>query len=242
MTMTDIEADDKNLHARKLLHKVDSVDLEKCWPVRGRLDKDGYAYIQIQGVSWRAHRLAHVLWNGPIPEGLVVDHRCWVRNCVNPRHLRVLTVDENLAWDARKVYLGPAKPPKTKIAAALRNQAGECRKGHNLAEVGLVTKNGRNGKPTCRMCQMVTQAKHREANGLPAVLTGRINGKRDPNLPKSGVKGISWNSKAGKWFVAVYFLGKNHYSGTHAELSDAVTALKELHERLGYPEEKRIYV
>lgn len=236
-----IDVEDKELHAKRLLKKVDSGNVDKCWLVQGSLDKDGYAYIQVQGVSWRAHRLAHVVWNGPIPKGLVVDHRCWVRNCINPRHLRALTQEENIAWDARKVRLGPPKPSQTQIATALRKRAGVCRSGHVIAEVGTVSKGGPSGRQSCRMCQMVTQTKHRAANGLSAVLTGRINGKREPDIPKSGIKGISWVSQAKRWGVAVYFQGKNHYNGRHVELTGAIAALRELHEQLGYPEDKRNY-
>lgn len=232
---------DKELHESRIMNKLSETDTEKCWLMSGGLDKDGYSYLTVRGTSWRAHRLAHILWIGPIPEGYVVDHRCWSRHCVNPKHLRLLTAAENCGWDARKVYLGPPKPKKTQLESAMRKKLGICRKGHVLSEVGTITKNGPNKKPTCRMCQMITQTNHREANGLSAVLTGRINGKRDPDLPKSGIKGISWSTQANRWNVAVYHNGKNHYNGQNADLTLAIEQLKELHERIDYPENKRIY-
>lgn len=41
------------------------------------------------------HRYAWERVNGPIPEGLTIDHLCRVRNCVNPDHLEVVTREEN---------------------------------------------------------------------------------------------------------------------------------------------------
>lgn len=43
-----------------------------------------------------AHRLAYELANGPIPEGMVVDHLCRNRACVNASHLEIVTNEENL--------------------------------------------------------------------------------------------------------------------------------------------------
>lgn len=42
-----------------------------------------------------AHRLAWMSMHGPIPDGMVVRHKCDVPNCVNPDHLELGTVGDN---------------------------------------------------------------------------------------------------------------------------------------------------
>jgi hypothetical protein len=43
-----------------------------------------------------AHRWAYEHFVGPIPEGLEIDHGCFVHACVNPGHLEPVTHQENV--------------------------------------------------------------------------------------------------------------------------------------------------
>ena len=52
--------------------------------------------MSVGGRSLGAHRIAWELRNGPVPDGMVVDHLCRVRRCVNAAHLRVVTQKENV--------------------------------------------------------------------------------------------------------------------------------------------------
>ena len=64
------------------------------------LDKSGYGSMAVMHEGkqqrYRAHRIAYAMLVGPIPEGLVIDHLCRVRNCVNPSHMEPVTHAENI--------------------------------------------------------------------------------------------------------------------------------------------------
>jgi hypothetical protein len=67
-----------------------------CWLWTRARNKGGYGQLMFEGVRNRgAHRVAYELANGPIPEGLLVCHRCDVKNCVNPAHLFLGSVTDN---------------------------------------------------------------------------------------------------------------------------------------------------
>lgn len=108
-------------------------DHNGCWRWQGRHDSHGYGSLRIAGKEIRAHRFAYELVVGPFPEGLVTDHLCRVRDCVNPDHLEAVTNVENI----RRGDAGKALKPHT-----------YCHKGHLLAETGVPVKNGR----LCRVC------------------------------------------------------------------------------------------
>lgn len=71
------------------------------------------------------HRAAWTAANGPIPEGMTVDHICRVRTCQRIDHLRLLTMQENAADNGQvRTGLPTGKP---------------CRNGH----AKLMTPSGR---------------------------------------------------------------------------------------------------
>ena len=57
----------------------------------------GYGSLNVGGKIKRVSRLAYELEHGPIPDGMLVDHRCGVRSCINPDHLRLATPSQNAA-------------------------------------------------------------------------------------------------------------------------------------------------
>lgn len=71
-----------------------------CWEWQGPLDRDGYGTFYFRRRNRRAHRVGYFLRNGPIPEGLVVNHTCRNRACVNPQHLQLIDVTENAMKDS----------------------------------------------------------------------------------------------------------------------------------------------
>lgn len=56
-----------------------------------------------RGKTTLAHRVAWTLHRGEIPDGMCVLHKCDVRDCVNPEHLFLGTVHDNIRdMDAKK--------------------------------------------------------------------------------------------------------------------------------------------
>jgi hypothetical protein len=50
----------------------------------------------IKGRLWPAHRVAYFIANGQLNPALHVDHTCVNPHCVNPSHLRQVTVAVNI--------------------------------------------------------------------------------------------------------------------------------------------------
>jgi hypothetical protein len=74
-----------------------------------------------------------------LPESVVLDHLCGERACVRPSHLQPVTQVENI------------RRGRGKVGEAMRaREVGECRNGHDLAEVGTYA-NG-TSTPKCRAC------------------------------------------------------------------------------------------
>ena len=60
------------------------------------IGKSGYGQISVGGRKIPAHRFAWERERGPIPDGMVIDHICWERSCVNVEHLRLATPAQNM--------------------------------------------------------------------------------------------------------------------------------------------------
>ncbi len=96
---------------------------------RGR---DGYGRYSVGGQMVLAHRVAYEEVVGPIPDGLVSDHLCRNRGCVNPDHIEPVTHRENvLRGFAPRVVL---------------HRAGHCQRGHT--NIAIHT----SGRRICRTC------------------------------------------------------------------------------------------
>lgn len=70
--------------------RVMPIPMAGCWIWTGSDDgRVGYGKVRVKGKLWYAHRFSWALTNGPIPEGVQVNHQCDVYECVNPDHLDI---------------------------------------------------------------------------------------------------------------------------------------------------------
>lgn len=118
--------------------------VENCWEWLGVTNSKGYARFQERGRNSGVARWAYEHFRGPIPDGLVIDHLCRNRRCVNPAHLEVVTVTENTLRG---------------VGFAASNAAKEtCVHGHPLSGSNLLPReDGRR----CRACRIETDRKRR---------------------------------------------------------------------------------
>jgi len=112
-----------------------------CWLWVGSIDKNtGYGHLgKNEYSSALAHRASYECFRGPIPVGLVIDHKCRVKSCVNPDHLEPVTHYENNVRGG--VYDAAAKEKKSRT---------HCRKGHLYEPSNLVP--SKSGTRVCRIC------------------------------------------------------------------------------------------
>lgn len=118
-----------------------------CWVWIGTITEQGYGHLWNRnaldaGLSRLAHRLAYHEFQGPIPDGMELDHTChdpatcWDgteclhRRCVNPAHMAVVT--------------GPVNSLRTNHTAKTH-----CKHGHEYTPDNTYLNHGRRGCRTC---------------------------------------------------------------------------------------------
>ncbi len=141
------------------------VTAEGCWQWQHRVDDDGYGRSAFRRSTWLAHRMAWTVFNGEIPSGMVLNHCCRNRRCVNPLHLMVLTRLENTM-----IGLSPPACNARKVS---------CEHGHAFDEQNTYRHKGRR---SCRACNAIAAAKYKarsrskrgscQHSAHPALFTG----------------------------------------------------------------------
>lgn len=71
------------------------VSPDGCWLWTGAINVDGYGKFAVKRVARLAHKVSYQLYIGDVPNGMVLDHLCRKRSCVNPKHLEPVTHTEN---------------------------------------------------------------------------------------------------------------------------------------------------
>lgn len=137
--------------------KVNKTDT--CWLWIAGATKQGYGYFSpATGQRALAHRWSYEELVGPIPDGLVIDHLCRVRRCVNPAHLEAVTQQENVARGAS--------------AELLNGTRTSCVNGHEYTDENTYRPASRPGNINCRECHRIRQrAYHHKKTAAKAQVT-----------------------------------------------------------------------
>lgn len=127
---------------QRIISKIDFEGSGGCWLWVAAKNHLGYASVYWKGATAVAHRLIYRELAGEIPAGLVLDHLCRVRHCVNPDHLEPVTQQENVVRGA--------SANKTKT---------HCPQGHEYTKENTWV--SKTGSRFCRACSRLSQLRLR---------------------------------------------------------------------------------
>lgn len=109
-------------------------DEKQCWEWTANKNNKGYGMFRPGGTANKilAHRFSYEINVGPVPKGKVVCHKCDNPSCVNPNHLFVGTMKENLHDMIRKgrSYHPPMSGTKNGNAILKEKDISEIRALH----------------------------------------------------------------------------------------------------------------
>jgi hypothetical protein len=108
----------------KLLNNIEMITESGCWVWTGAVSVHGYGVVKIDKKDQRTHRVFYEMLVGKIPDGLVIDHLCRVRCCVNPAHLEPVTNKENI--------LRGISPQ------AINGKKTHCKNGHEFTKENMI--------------------------------------------------------------------------------------------------------
>nr|DAH54577.1 MAG TPA: homing endonuclease [Caudoviricetes sp.] len=177
----------------------------------GSKRQDGYYTVWVDGTPTLRHRVIWIMHNGPIPEGLVINHINGVVGDDRLENLELCTQKENTSIHKRK------------------NLASTNTSGYNGVHfhkvwkrwTACVTKDGE---------QIFLGAYDTKEEANAARIEFEKNGtvvrkdKRRDN--KSGIVGVCWDSKDNKWKAQAFQWGKVIYLGCYDDFFEACCARK----------------
>lgn len=121
---------------------------DECWNWEGSVDDAGYGHFFLKGRVRGAYVASRILLEGEDSDGYDVDHLCRNPTCVNPRHLDVVTHQEN-------IIRGTAP-------AAVNHEKTHCHIGHPFDEENTYYNPDGNSRQ-CRECRRAANLRYEQS-------------------------------------------------------------------------------
>lgn len=128
-----------------------------CWRWTGPRTSTGYGRWHENRVRHQAHRHAYQNLVADVQMPMVCDHLCYVRECVNPAHIEIVTNQENVLRGV------------TRWKAMTGGRFGtHCRRGHELTEENTYH-HSKTGRRECRICRAAAYQRFAGRQRLKAI-------------------------------------------------------------------------
>jgi hypothetical protein len=137
---------DREYLVERFWNKVDKTDY--CWNWTASLNENGYGLFRFNGKTSKAHRVSYIITFGEIADGLVIDHLCKNKKCVNPEHLDPVSQGEN-------VVRGLAGKVNN-----FQSTKTHCKSGHQYSRIT------KDGYRLCGQCRSEQTMKSRKRKSL----------------------------------------------------------------------------
>jgi hypothetical protein len=145
-----------------------TLEASGCWTLATKPFSTGYARAIVARKSVRGHRLLYEYFREPIPAGLVLDHKCRNRACVNPDHMEPVTQSENVRRGALPGLLSAGAIPRKRPTGP---KVSVCHNGHPYTAANSYF-GGKAGR-VCRECMLANQRRYKARKKAAALVAGQ---------------------------------------------------------------------
>lgn len=122
---------------RRFLNNI-RVTNDGCWEWAAFIRPDGYCVMRVNGKKTLSHRFIYEYYYNEISPNLTIHHICYNRKCVNPIHLKQISLRDNIL-DGNNL-------------AARNARKTHCKHGHKFTKENTYLYP--DGRRLCRICNI----------------------------------------------------------------------------------------